>query len=112
MPQWSLLLALLSLLSMTVGNVGAILQDIQLDVTYLMRVLSEAINDSMSHFSSKLWEEGATEPNGWDLEYDFVTMPGSLLLICHRAEATFGNVAITPLPSFTPQHTVTVTSDQ
>lgn len=89
-------------------QVSSVHRNIQFNVTYLMRSRSESIGGGMSHFSTKVWQEGTPEPGPWDLEHDFITIPGSVLLICHRAEATFGNVIITPLPTF-PQHLLTIT---
>jgi hypothetical protein len=40
---------------------------------------------------------------GWDLEKEMPTINGSMLLIAHRAIATFGDVEITPVPSLEPR---------
>jgi regulation of enolase protein 1 (concanavalin A-like superfamily) len=53
-----------------------------------------------SLYSLKIWEEGTGEPLDWDLTLQTGAEDhpnGSLLLLAHYVDATFGNVTITPL---------------
>ena len=55
-----------------------------------------------SLYSLKVWEDGAeTEPADWELQRLTTTANlarGSLLLIAHHVDATFGNLAVMPIP--------------
>ena len=62
-----------------------------------MRVVT---NGSGATYSLKVWEEGLTEPSAWnitaqDTYADLKT--GSLVLLAHNTDASFGNVTITPI---------------
>jgi uncharacterized repeat protein (TIGR02543 family) len=73
------------------------------NVRYMMRTRSQSLGGGMSAVKTKLWPAGSPEPAGWDLEAQMPTFSGSMFLIAHRSIATFGNVAITPLPSLEPK---------
>jgi hypothetical protein len=53
-----------------------------------------------------MWEDGTPEPGTWMLTDDFTPNDGSVALIAHKADVTFGNASITPLGSF-PLHVLT-----
>jgi hypothetical protein len=61
----------------------------------------------MCQVSTKFWEDGTPEPAGWDLTTEMPVYDGSMLLIAHRAVATFGDVTITPLAPL-EEYTITV----
>jgi len=68
-------------------------------VTYMMRTSVETTITGGTQYRLKVWEEGTTEPVDWDLEYTAGLgdeQEGSLLLISHLADVTFGNVVVTP----------------
>lgn len=49
----------------------------------------------------KIWEDDAPEPAEWDLTtrgLDDELRSGSVLLLAHHVDVTFGNVEIVPLP--------------
>lgn len=74
--------------------------------TYRLKIRSEAIDASNSRFQVKIWEDGTTEPGSFNLSADLPTRDGSILMITHRSEVTWGNMTITPLavnqaPTFT-----------
>ena len=50
-----------------------------------------------SHFALKVWPTGTTEPSPWTVETDGELSRGSILLVLHEAEASFGTVTVTPL---------------
>lgn len=76
-----------------------------LNKTYIFRLKVESTNEG-GKYSFKVWEKGQEEPP-WDApqfanivgildrENDMTT--GSVLLVAHRTEATFGNVLVCPL---------------
>lgn len=68
--------------------------------TYWMRMRVEN-SGSNPVYSLKVWEDGQAEPANWNLtQTEGPTTPqsGSLLLIAHEADASFGTVVVTPVP--------------
>jgi hypothetical protein len=68
-------------------------------VTYMMRTSVETTITGGTLYRLKVWEEGTSEPIDWDLEYTAGLgdeQEGSLLLISHLTDVTFGNVMVTP----------------
>jgi hypothetical protein len=72
--------------------------------TYLFKMRAETVNGA-GRYSLKVWENGKPEPaytdpafsnlyNRVDANNDLLN--GSVLLVAHRADATFGNVTICP----------------
>ncbi|MBP2680592.1 MAG: putative Fibronectin type protein, partial [Candidatus Krumholzibacteriota bacterium] len=84
----------------TRGEVGVPLEP---NVTYILKVRSETIGSGVSHVGIKYWRTGTPEPSTWALSADFASRRGSVVLVAHLADVTFGNVTITPLESF-PLH--------
>jgi uncharacterized repeat protein (TIGR02543 family) len=87
----------------TRGEIGV---PVQADVTYLLKVRTETTSPGVSHVSTKFWQDGTPEPENWMLEDDFTSRHGSILLISHMSDATFGSPAILPRPTF-PLHELT-----
>jgi len=72
--------------------------NVQLGARYLLRMRSEAFSPDSSHVWAKIWpDDGSPEPLGWMVSSNFATIPGSVLLISHYSETTFGNTIIRPL---------------
>lgn len=72
---------------------------LMLDVSYLYKMQVRTTNGDSSIYSLKVWEQGTTEPAGWILSGQMGPLDppdGSLLLLSHHVDATFGNVSITP----------------
>ena len=70
--------------------------------SYLLkaRVVTQA--DGKHFYSAKAWEEGTTEPVVWNISHLRESMEksnGSLNLIAHHIDATFGDIEIKPLIS-------------
>jgi len=87
------------------GNDGDILatssRTLSLDVAYMFKARVETIPGVGGLYSLKVWEEGQPEPSGWDITgQEQLTDPqaGSMMLISHQADASFGNVTINPVP--------------
>ena len=74
---------------------------VQANVRYMMRTRSQSLGGGMSRVVTKLWRDGTPEPAEWNLSADVPTLDGSVILIAHRAIATFGNVQITPVTPLT-----------
>ncbi|MFC2084231.1 DUF1349 domain-containing protein [Bacteroidota bacterium] len=77
-----------------------------IDTTYLLKIKSEEINFTDSRFQVKIWEDGTPEPINFQLSADIPSRDGSILMITHRADVTWGNVGINSLsinhpPQFT-----------
>jgi len=80
---------------------GSVARTLSLDVAYVFKARVETIPGVGGRYSFKVWEEGQPEPSGWDVVgQDELTDPqsGSMMLITHMADVTFGNVAIDPTP--------------
>ncbi|NIO70361.1 MAG: hypothetical protein GTN71_15375, partial [Anaerolineae bacterium] len=70
-------------------------------VPYVFKMHVETITGPLGLYSFKVWEEGQPEPSVWDLvaqEGLWDPQNGSLLLIAHHVDASFGDVTITPGP--------------
>ncbi|MFC2036977.1 hypothetical protein ACFLYD_03260 [Chloroflexota bacterium] len=87
------------------GNGGDLLgvdKGVQLPmgVTHIFKMRVETEPGGKSRYSLKVWTSGEPEPSAWNIS-GYGNTPdvpnGSLLLVAHRADATFGNVTITPI---------------
>jgi len=72
------------------------------EVPYIFKIRVETLPGG-SFYSFKVWEASEPEPSGWDLSgYGNGIGPdeahGSVLLVAHRTDASFGDVTITPGP--------------
>lgn len=83
-----------------------------LETPYWFKLRAETVlSDTL--YSVKVWPNGQAEPTDWDLTHvetrpDFSTN-GSLLLVAHKAEASFGNVFVKPITTST-RYTLTTTT--
>jgi len=86
------------------GNGGSIVADraesnFPFGVPHVLKMRVETPPNEGSIYSLKMWEQAQPEPAGWDLvSQGLVTDPqsGSLLLVAHHVDATFGNVTVVP----------------
>ncbi len=90
---------------------GEMAVTMQADVPYWLLVRSETMSPGVAHVSTKFWAAGSQEPAGWMLEDDFASHRGSILLISHKADATFGNPVITPRPAFVLHDLTTIAEE-
>ncbi|MCK4960498.1 MAG: fibronectin type III domain-containing protein, partial [Planctomycetes bacterium] len=68
--------------------------------TYMLRARAETMDGQGDLYSMKVWEQGQPEPANWDLvgeAREAEPAAGSMMLIAHYADATFGKVEITPI---------------
>ncbi len=74
---------------------------ISLGVTYWYRMRCENAPSGGTTYSLRVWEDGVAEPSAWTFEH--TTNPGdpkkgSLVLVAHHVNASFGEVIVTHLP--------------
>ena len=69
-----------------------------LEIAYIYKVRVETLANGESLYRFKVWEEGQTEPDTWNLDNEIQGTPnGSLLLLAHQVDASFGDITITQL---------------
>lgn len=76
---------------------------IKLDKSYHMKARVQSVGDTAAMYSSKLWPAGEKEPEEWDLkgiDYNETEFYGSVLLIAHNTEVTFGDIKVRPVSSY------------
>jgi hypothetical protein len=78
-------------------------QSIQLGEKYSLKARVETQPDGSALYSCKLWPNNSSEPENWDLQTkkdsDLNDVKGgSVLLVAHNSEVTFGNIKVIPLP--------------
>jgi hypothetical protein len=85
------------------GNRGACLAEdasgrvLEIGRCYVFKLRAESRPGATSAYRLKVWEQGAAEPAGWDLVGNGVAdelREGSVLLLSHHADVTFGNVRV------------------
>lgn len=67
--------------------------------TYLLKAYSEPLGNGTSSFYVKLWPQGDSEPTKWNVSANIPTRDGSVILVAHKVDATFGDVDIDPITS-------------
>ena len=69
--------------------------------TYMFKMRVEYIAGHGDRYSLKIWEQEKAEPAGWDViaqkDLSYPNTKGSLALVSHHVDATFGNISITPI---------------
>ena len=67
--------------------------------TYLLKVRAETVTDGITRYQVKLWQSGPAEPSSWMSSIDATDGPqaGTLVLVAHQLDATFGDVQVRPL---------------
>ena len=70
-------------------------------VKHLFKMRGEALQSGEVEYSLKMWPIGQAEPSAWGITYTTTVPPapsgGSLLLVAHHVDVTFGDVAIVPV---------------
>ncbi|HVW86967.1 MAG TPA: DUF1349 domain-containing protein [Bryobacteraceae bacterium] len=67
---------------------------LNLGVKYIFKFQAQANASGGSHYSFKVWPASASEPANWDLQADGELSNGSVILLAHECDITFGNVTI------------------
>jgi hypothetical protein len=80
------------------------LTDLPLGVEHVIRFRERDLGNGLTRYSCKVWRSDKPEPAAWTIEADIPywegetgTHPGSTVLVAHNADATFGQVRITPV---------------
>lgn len=79
---------------------GSLSNTITFGTTYLYKVRVETLPTGEPLYNFKVWEQGEPEPATWDLTIqEDLNDPqtGSLLLLSHHVDATFGDIQIVPV---------------
>lgn len=87
-----------------------------MNVTYIFKVRAETVKGE-GRYSFKVWQQGQPEPDWNSSAFSSLVnvvddgddlLQGSMLLVAHRADATFGNVTINPIsaPALELDHSV------
>ena len=91
------------------GDTDPIIEDeecrqLELETPYMFKFRVETINEFSNRYSFKVWPQGEVEPEEWDLSAVKIgeLSAGSVLLVAHDMDATFGNVSVTPLAEPVP----------
>ena len=69
-------------------------------VTYMFRMQVQTLPGGSPVYRLKVWQQGKAEPDGWDIQRRGRRSDpkhGSVLLVAHKADASFGPVIFTPL---------------
>ncbi len=76
-----------------------------LEQKYNFRYRVEQVLTGGLQYSARVWPDGQTEPTIWDVQYIDTTSSltnGSILLIAHQVDVTFGDVTVAPVPERFP----------
>ena len=69
--------------------------------THIFKLRAETDTSGQSLYKTKMWPQGQAEPIQWDIEQTqeigTSNTNGSLLLLAHYTDATFGNITVTSL---------------
>ena len=68
-----------------------------LGVEHVLKLRAEVLSDTETRYSCKLWPSSTSEPQDWSVSAVLARRPGSVLLVAHHADLTFGNVVVEPL---------------
>jgi hypothetical protein len=82
-------------------NRDALWRELEIGTPYVWRLRSEPLaGGRCCNYRMKVWNAGGPEPTRWDLEgvgASNTRTRGSILLVAHHVDATFGNIAVTPV---------------
>ena len=70
------------------------LTSLTINDTYMLKSYSESLGSGTSRFYVKFWKQDDGEPIAWNIQADVPTRDGSILLVVHKGDATFGNVSV------------------
>lgn len=81
-------------------------KQLEFGVPYIMKMSVQSANDGPSFYRFKVWQADFPEPALWDVQgvgRAGELSAGSLLLVAHHVDASFGNVTVTPLTEIAPK---------
>jgi regulation of enolase protein 1 (concanavalin A-like superfamily) len=65
--------------------------------TYMIRARADRTSATVSHYSMKMWPVGAVEPTSWLVQTDNDPSTGSIVLVAHLADVSWGPVTVKPV---------------
>ncbi|NLF29797.1 MAG: hypothetical protein GX591_02780 [Planctomycetes bacterium] len=71
--------------------------DLVLGVTYVWKMRVDTLGDGRSQYQLKVWPQSQAEPDAWNVTAigDYRSLPsGSLMLVAHHVDASFGDVVV------------------
>ena len=72
---------------------------LQFETKYIFKVqVTLNSGGASSHFAFKVWPSGTAEPATWNVQSDGDVSQGSIVLVAHRSDVTFGQISVSPLP--------------
>ena len=72
---------------------------VTLGVKYMFKfAVQRNANNTASLLSLKVWPAGTAEPANWTLQANTDPSTGSFMIICYRADVSFGNINVVALP--------------
>lgn len=76
--------------------------EFKLETTYIWKVRVQTLGDGRTLYSLKVFEQGTSEPAAWDSSTyghtGYELSSGSILLVAHHTDVSFGQVTIVPVP--------------
>jgi len=82
------------------------------DVPYIFKMSIQPVAARGDLYRFKVWEAANPEPLAWDMVANNVNtepLQGSLVLLAHHVDATFGTVTVRPIDQIQPQVIATIT---
>lgn len=87
-------------------------KQLQLNTQYILKMSVQSVPGKPSYYRFKLWPAAQAEPGVWDIESagrNGEPATGSLLLMAHNVDASFGTITVRPLSQIIS--TLNVTTD-
>lgn len=81
------------------------------DVPYIFKMSIQPVAAKGDLYRFKVWEAASPEPLAWDMVANNVNtepLQGSLVLLAHHVDATFGTVTVRPIDQIQPQVIATI----
>jgi uncharacterized repeat protein (TIGR02543 family) len=75
----------------------------QLGVTYYFKLRVEKPDGQPPKYQLKIWQDGTNEPPAWEMEGEGAVTDhdyGSILLLAHHVDASFGTIIVNPINEF------------
>jgi hypothetical protein len=80
-------------------------KQLNFETQYVMKMSVQSVQSGPSYYRFKIWPADQPEPGQWDVQGQGNVgelSAGSVLLVAHHVDATFGDVTIKPLSSLKP----------
>jgi len=86
------------------SGVNGLIPEPPVGIPHMLKMRGETLPSGDVEYSLKMWPVGQAEPGAWGITYVTNTPPpaGSLLLVAHYLDVTFGDIAIVPAQGLAP----------